>query len=150
MKKNWVMLLSLVLLVLPLVSSMSLEMKDSFGQEETLMAKISGDLISPPLRENIFLYRGHVKVAIDAYVAKINEDYYIYAPLSGKAPLNYSLVIKGIEYTKGTKKISEDLIKNFTVREDYAPFAITPGFVVSKNDFTITLENFLDDDLELT
>ncbi len=149
MKKNLYIMILIFLFITPLFSALTFEMKDTFGQEETLMAKIVGDLTKPPVRENIYFYKGHVRVAIDPYVAKINEDYYIYASLGGKTPENYSLVIKNIEYKKGTKTIKEDLVKNFTVTEEFVDFIINPGFVVTNNDFDITLENLQDKEIEV-
>ena len=150
MKKILLLAIFFILLLSPLLSAIQFEMKENFSREEVLMAKLSGEFVQPPLRENIIFYRGHVRVAMDAYVNKIDDDYYIYAPLSGKEPTNYSIVLEDISYMKGSQKITEDLTKNFTITEEYADFILTPGAIVSKGDFEITVENLRDESIVIT
>lgn len=150
MKKILIFFALFLVLASPLLSAIQFEMKESFAREEVLMAKLSGEFVQPPLRENIVFYRGHVRVAVDAQINKIDDDYYIYAPLSGKEPMNYSIVIEDISYMKGSQKITEDLTKNFTITEEYAEFILTPGAIVSNDDFSITLENLQDESIVIT
>lgn len=138
-----------MLLTISFISAIEFDMKEEFNQGETLMAKLSGDFINPPIKQNIFFYRGHVKTAIDANIARIGEDYYIYAQLFGKTENNYSIVIEDISYKKAGQTIEEDLTKNFTITNKTADFIIKPGFVTTKNDFSITLENLKDEDLQV-
>jgi hypothetical protein len=148
MKKIFIILIFLIF-SMTLVSAINFEMKDTFDQEEVLMAKLSGDFINPPLKQNIFFYRGHVRIAINPSIAKINEDYYVFAPLSGKTSANYSVIIEEVSYKKASKIIEEDLVKNFTITENLIDFIIDKGFVDTKDDFYIEIENLLDEDLEL-
>ena len=139
----------MIFLLLTLVSAIEFDMKESFDQEELLIARLSGDFIEPPLKQNIEFYRGHVRIAIDPFIAKIGSDYYIYAPLSGKTAANYSIVIEEISYRKARETIEEDLVKNFTITDDLIDFIVDKGFVDTKNDFYIELENLLDEDLDV-
>jgi len=150
MKKALIILIAITLLTLSYVSAaISFDMKDTFNQEEILTAKLSGDFINPPLKDNIFFYRGHVRVGVAPYIAKIGDSYYLYAALAGKTPGNYSIVIEDVEYKMASKTIEEDLVKNFTITEAYAPFIIDKGFVVTKNDFYIEVENLKSSNLEI-
>jgi len=149
MKKRFIASVFLVLLTISFISAIEFDMKDEFKQEETLIAKLSGDFINPPLKQNIFLYRGHVRSAIEANIARVGEDYYIYAQLYGKKENNYSLVIEDISYKKARETISEDLVKNFTIINETVDFAISEGFVITKDDFSIKLENLKDEDLNI-
>ncbi len=149
MKKILIIPIILTLLLTTLVSAINFEMKDTFDQEEILTAKLSGDFIDPPLQQNIYFYRGHVRIAISPSIAKINDDYYLFAPLSGKTAGNYSVVIEDVSYKKASKTIEEDLIKNFTITENIVDFILDKGFVDTKSDFYIELENLLDEDLNL-
>lgn len=150
MKKNLLLTVLIIFLILPYISAISIEMKDSFKQDEMLTAKLSGEFVNPPLKENIYFYRQHVKIGIDSSISKIGDDYYLFASLSGKAPNNYSLVIDGVSYKQGTKTITDPIIKNFSVTEELIDFIIDKGFVNTKNDFQISLSNFLDESLEVT
>ncbi len=150
MKKILLPLILFILVLSPLLSAIQFDMKENFSKEEVLMARLSGEFIDPPLKENIFFYRGHVRIAIDVSVAKIGDDYYIYAPLSGKEANNYSIVIEDISYMKGSQKITEDLIKNFTISDEYVDFTVNPGFISTKDDFSVTLENLKDESIIIT
>ena len=150
MKRKVIASLFLALLTISFISAIEFDMKEEFRQSETLLAKLSGDFINPPIKQNIFFYRGHVKTAVDAQIARIGEDYYIYAQLAGKAENNYSIVIEGISYKKAGQTIEEDLTKNFSITGEIVDFTVNPGFISTKDDFSITLENLKDEDLEVS
>lgn len=150
MKKVLIAMIFIISLTLPFISAVDFDMKSNFSQQEILMAKISGDFSEPVLPENIQFFRKHVRIAVDSQVAKINEDYYIYAPLTGKAPGNYSILIEEVEYRQAGKTVDDDLQKNFTITEDLADFTINPGFVNTKENFKIDLENIQSEEITLT
>ena len=146
-KKGVIILI--LLLVVPLISAVEFDMKTNFSQGETLMAKVSGNFLESITNENIFLYRGHVRVSINPYVAKINNDFYIYAQLLGKAPNNYSIVIENAKYMEGNQVNEEDIVKNFSITEDTADFSIEPGFIVTDSDFFIKVQNLQDNKITI-
>ena len=92
--KTKILIILFILLLLPLISAVEFELKTNFSQGETLIAKVSGYFLEPILKENIFFYRGHVRIPMEYDVAEIGEEFYIYALLSDKSPNNYSIVIK--------------------------------------------------------
>ena len=130
-----------ILFLLPIISAVEFDMKTEFNQGETLMARVSGNFLEPILKENIFFYRGHVRISINPNVAKIDDEFYIYAPLLGKAQNNYSIVIKNVRYMKGSQISEDEIVKNFSIIQDIADFTIEPGFVVTKDDFFIRVQN---------
>jgi len=144
MKKSLIFISILFLFVMPIMSAVEFEMKTNFSQEETLMAKVSGYFLEPILKENIFFYRGHVRVPMEYDVAKIDEEFYIYALLSDKDPNNYSIAIKDARYMKGSQVSEEELVKNFSIIENISDFSINPGFVITKDDFFIEVQNLQD------
>jgi len=143
MKKSRIILL-ILLLIFPIISAVEFDMKTNFSQGETLMAKVSGYFLEPILKEDIFFYRGHVRISVDPYVAEIDDEFYIYAKLLDKAPNNYSIAIKNLKYMKGSQISEEDLVKNFSITEDIADFSIDPGFIVTEDDFFIEVQNLQD------
>ena len=134
----------LLLLLFPIISAVEFDMKTEFNQGETLMAKVSGNFLDSILKENIFFYRGHVRISINPEVAKIDDEFYIYAPLLDKTPDNYSIFIENTRYMVGSQISEEDIIKNFSITQNTADFSITPGFIISKNDFFIEVQNLQD------
>jgi len=141
MKKSLIFISILFLFVIPIISAVEFEMKTNFSEGETLMAKVSGYFLEPILKENIFFYRGHVRVPMEYDVAKINEEFYIYALLSGKEPNNYSISIKDVRYMKGSQVSEEEIMKNFSIIENISDFSINPGFVITKGNFFIEVQN---------
>ena len=131
-------------LTMQVISAVEFDMKENFNEGETLMARISGNFLEPILQENIFLYRGHVRIPLEPYVTNIEGDYYIYSQLLGKAPNNYSLSIENVKYMKGAKISDEAITKNFSISNITADFLIEPGFIKTNEDFFIEVQNLQD------
>jgi preprotein translocase subunit YajC len=148
MKKVVLFTITFVLLI-SLVSAVEFEMKSEYKQGEALTAKLIGQFTSPPLKENIEFFRGHVRVAFDHEVAKIGDNFYIFASLIDKQPQNYSIVIDEVEYRQAGKTIDEPLRKNFTVIEEVADFTIDKGFISTNEDFEIILDNLQDESIDI-
>lgn len=137
--KKFFLLFILVIILNP-VSAMELEMKDSFKKGETLFAKISGSLVDSILPSNIIFYRGHVKVPFNFDITRINEDYYLYALLP-ETENNYTLSIEGVRYRQGSQITNISTQKNFSITSETADFYIDPGFVITKGDFSVKVQN---------
>jgi len=142
MKKTLVIFLSL-LLAIQLVSAVEFNIKDEFMKGETLIATVSGNFLKPVLEGNVFFYKAHVRVAIKADVAKINDEYYISAMLPEDSG-NYSLVIENVEYYVGSQVSDEDLIKYFSITNNTADFSVDKGFVITSEDFYLQVQNLQD------
>ncbi len=134
------MVLMLISFLLPVISAVEFDMKSNFGKGETLIAKISGNFVEPPLKENIFFYRGHVQVPMEFDLGKIDGDYYIYAQLPENSE-DYSIEMQKVKYYSGTKIVDDNIIKNFTISNATADFSIEPGFIITNKDFSIELQN---------
>ena len=139
--KTLLLLTLLSVLFLPLISSVEFEMKTKFAQGETLMAVVSGNFLDQITRDNIFFYKGHVRIPTIYEVGKINEDFYIYAMLTGKEQGNYSLMIKDVRYMKGVEITDEDIVKNFTITENTTDFSLNPGFIITSDNFFLEVQN---------
>lgn len=134
----------LLFLLFPLISAVEFDVKANFSQGETLMAKVSGNFLEPVLKENIFFYRGHVKIPVEYDIAKIDEDYYIYALLGDKSPDNYSVAVEGVSYKEGTETVEKNIIRNFTITNETADFSVNPGFIITEDNFSIEIQNLKD------
>ena len=91
--KRGVFLLLVLVLFFPLISSASIEIKNSYSSGETIIAKVLGSFVDPILESNVEFYRGHVKIPIDYEIGFLNNEYYIKASLIGKTANNYSIQI---------------------------------------------------------
>ncbi len=131
----------LIILLIPLISSIDFEMKSEFDQGETLLAKVSGNFLDQITTDNIFFYKDHVRTPFVYDVGKIDEDFYIYAMLTGKEQGNYSVKIKDVRYMSGIEIMDEDIVKNFTITENISDFSLNPGFVITQDDFFLEVQN---------
>jgi hypothetical protein len=125
-------------------------MKSNFSQGETLLARFSGNFVDQITPENIFFYRGHVPTFMLYDVAKINEDFYVYALLTEKTEGNYSISIEGVRYMKAAQTVEDNIVKNFTITNDTAAFSITPGFVKTNGNFYLALQNLQDSSITVS
>ncbi len=83
-------------------------------------------------------------------LAKINDEYYIYAFLGSKSPENYSVALKDVNYLEGSEAVRGDIIKNFTITNETADFSINPGFIITDKDFSIQVQNLKDYEINIT
>jgi hypothetical protein len=139
-----------VLLILPLISAVEIDMKTEFTQGETFMAKISGNFLEPIQKENLLFYReGHVRIPLEYDIAKIDDEFYVYALLGTKAPNNYSMSIENARYMSGPEISEENIVKEFTITEEVADFSVNPGFVIEDKGFVIEVQNLQDFKIEV-
>ena len=143
-----IVVLFLIFLILPIISAIEFDVKEEFSQGETLMAKVSGNFLQPLQKENVFFYRAHVKIPLEYDIKKLDNEYYIYALLSGKQKNNYSISLEGIKYMKGSEIIEEDIKRNFTINNQTADFSIKPGFA-NTNIFSIEVWNLQDKEITI-
>lgn len=134
----------LLLLLLPIISAVEFDMEAEFDQGETLMARISGNFVEQITKDDVYFYRGHVRISQDFDVGKIDNEFYIYAQLLDKMPHNYSIAVEGVRYMVGSQISEDTLTKNFTITNATADFKISPGFVITKQDFSVEVQNLQD------
>ncbi len=139
----------IIFLSLSLVSAIEFNLKENFQVGETMITKVSGNFVTQITRDNVFFYKEHVRIPVDWGMAKINDEYYIYAILSGKEQGNYSISIEDIQYMKGNEIIEDKIVRNFTITGETADFSLNPGVVVSPEDFFIEVQNLKDKQISL-
>ncbi|MCW8965356.1 MAG: hypothetical protein OQK82_01515, partial [Candidatus Pacearchaeota archaeon] len=138
--------LLIILLCLPLISSVEINMQDSFNQKETITASFSGTFLNTLTKDNIVFYREHIRIPIDFELLRVEDFYYIYA-LNDKSSGNYSFSLEDIEYYKQGEIVDEPVSKNFSINKEFADFSINPGFIKTIEDFEIELQNLQDKEL---
>lgn len=147
MKRLFAVLIFLFLF--PVLSAVEIDMKTNFSQGETLIAKVSGNFFEAISKEDISFFRGHVKTSIIPFVTKIDNDFYIYAQLFGKEPNNYSIVIEDAKYFEFNRIIEKDIVKNFSINENFADFSVDKGFIITNKDFDLNVKNLIDDKITI-
>lgn len=134
----------LIFLFFPLISAVEFNLKENFQQGETIIAKVSGNFITPITKDNVFFYKQHVRIPVDYGIGKVNKEYYIYASLSGKTPGNYSISIENVKYMKGAEVVEDKIVRNFSIINETADFSLKPGVIVSSGEFFLEVQNLRD------
>ena len=128
-------------LVISFASAVEFNIAEEYPQGGAIITKISGSFQEIIEEENIRFYRGTVRVPMDFELNKMADEYYLYVSLVDKDPNNYSIVLEEVEYLQGANVIEEDLERNFTITEEVADFSISKGFIMTEDDFRITVQN---------
>ncbi len=139
MKKRITFIL-IIFLLLPITLAVETNLKKEYRPGETLITEISGNFIKPIQEKDIMFYSGRLYVPMIYDLTKIKDKYYLYAILPNKER-NYTLIIKNAKYFEKGEEKQEDLKFNFSVKGEIANFNIRPGFIITNEDFSITLTN---------
>jgi hypothetical protein len=151
MRKGFIIIFFVSILIsISFISAVEFSMKDSYMEHETLLAKISGNFLQGIQDQNVRFYRQNVYVPVEFEIQEIAGDYYLYAMLGDKVANNYSIVIKNTEYYSGEDIISDDLVKNFTIVAEKAPFKIKPGYFITKENISIQVQNLMANSIVIT
>ena len=150
------LILTFFILFIQLASSAEIQFikqSSNFSQGETLIAKVSGNFLEKPTSDNVVFYRGHVRIPVVYELSEVNDDFYIYAMLTGKNQGNYSIALENVIYMQGIQESTEDIIKNFTITNNTADFSVNPGFVVQANtsrSFSLEVQNLKTSEITIT
>ena len=147
--KRFLLLTFSLIILIQIISAVQIEMNEEYSSGETLIAKITGNFVDALGSGNIFFYRDHVRVPTQFTLSKINEDYYLYALLLNKVQGNYSLQIQDVRYKIATQVKDDDVIQNFTIKNETADFYVSPGVIRTSDDFSLELTNLRDNKIEV-
>jgi len=130
----------LLILTLPLISAISIDLKEIYQPGQTLLATIQGNFVESLTTGQIYFYQGRIQIPLIYDLGKIQDKYYIYALLPNQEK-NLSLIIKDAHYIENTEEYTQDIIQNFSVQGNLIDFSVSPGFIISNKDFEISIES---------
>ncbi|MDP1695733.1 MAG: hypothetical protein Q8L29_02365 [archaeon] len=130
-------------------SAISVEMKESYERQETMLVKISGDIREPITSDNIVLKRGHVLVPLEYEVKRIGNDYYLWA-LSPLNENNYTLWINNVVTSVAGVVNKTNFAYNFTTTNVLTDYYIKPAVIYTNKDFEIRAYNNGDTSKEIS
>ncbi|MBU3913537.1 MAG: hypothetical protein KKE50_05600 [Nanoarchaeota archaeon] len=135
-----VLLLFLILLSFNIVSALNIELNENFQPGETALGTIEANFLSPITPENIYFYSDRVSIPLVFDIARISDKYYFYIILPVHER-NYTMMLKNAHYFENSKEILADIEKNFSVLGNITEFSVYPGFIITKQNFTLSLES---------
>ncbi|MFH1307931.1 MAG: hypothetical protein ABIH72_03695 [archaeon] len=134
--KKWVIIL---LLLLPLVSAISTDIKEVYEPGETLITIIEGNFIDPITISDISFISARKSVPMIYDLGKFRDKYYLYSLLPYEEK-NYTLVIRDAHYFELGER-QEDININFSVKGNLTKFQVSPGFIITDKSFKISIES---------
>ena len=151
MKKSIILLVAVFILIYSFysVSAVASDLKDSYQPKETAIGKISGNGLEPILKENIELKRKNVLVPIEYDVKKIGDEWIVWF-IAPEGENNYTLYIRDIATTVNGVNQKADYEKNFSVLGQIIEYNVNPGAVFAQDDFSVTVNSFVDDEIDIT
>lgn len=121
------------------VFAISADIKSSYPPGETVISKISGNILEPITADKVEFRRGHVLVPFDYDLQKIGGDYYLWF-VTPENEMNYTLAIKNITTSISGKRVQITYESNFSVSGNLSEYWAKPGFVSTEKDFEIKVQ----------
>lgn len=136
------MLFMFVLFVFPISALEISSSKTVFDQGETLIVTLEGNILEPITKQDIGFFLAHEQKPFDYDLVRIDNTYFIYAIL----PYNenqYTLRISDVYFKENNQFLTEDLNFDFAMSNLTADFYVSPGTIVTNENFTLELYNNL-------
>lgn len=150
MKKGILIAGFLVAFVLSLcfVSAITTTLGTSYRPGETAVVELSGNILEPIAFGNVMIKRNNVIMAQDYDVKKLGEKYYIWFQ-SPKDAGNYTLWIKNLKTTINGVPSVIDFSQNFTVSGNFVDYSVSPGFMMTGNNFQMNVKVYGDNNIPI-
>jgi predicted nucleic acid-binding Zn ribbon protein len=143
------LILLFIIFLIPSVLAISTDLKPSYQQGETIIIKISGDILQEIPSENIELKRGHVQVPFNYEIDKVGLDYFLYG-IAPNSQNNYTLIINDIIVKENGLPTIKNFKQNFSTTSNLVSYSIKPGFIITSSNFVITATSNLNTTTTIT
>jgi hypothetical protein len=141
-------LIAICFLLLVNVSAISTNMGGDYRPGETAVVELSGNILEPIAFGNVMIKRNNVLMAQDYDVKKLGERYYIWFS-SPRDEGNYTLWIKNLKTTVNGVPSVTDFSQNFSVKGNFIDYSVSPGFMMTGNNFEINVKVYGDNDIPI-
>ncbi len=133
------------LILIPNVHAISTDLKPVYQPGETIIGKISGNILESLNKNQIRFLRGHVDVPFEYDLQKIKEEYYMWATAPLNVSQNYTLLIENVFTTLNGQQTEIDYRQNFSVFGNLTEYSVKPGAVITDKDFELKVQSYLDE-----
>ncbi len=134
-----------------MVSSVSIETKDSYDLGETFIAEVKGNFIEDIGLADINFYRRHMQTSFEnVFIESFENRTFIYFDISlDKVVDDYSVVISDVLHVKGAEESREDVFVNFSIVSDVVPFSVSPGVIYTEGIYDLEIKNYIEGEIEI-
>lgn len=138
-----IIFLVILIFIIPLGLAISSDLKEEYKSGETIIIKISGNILDNIEKERVEFKRKHVGIPVEFEIKKLKDEWYIWA-IAPFNENNYTLLIREISTTVDGKSENVDYEKNFSVIGERVDYNVKPGAITATNDFSIIINSFKD------
>ena len=122
-----------------LTQAITTDLRANYSPGETIIIKISGNILEQISQSQVEFKRGHVSVPAEYEIINLGGDYFLWA----LAPLgvnNYTLHLNDISTTVQGKVKKIDFEQNFSVYGNVIDYSVKPGIIFAKEDFQVIIQ----------
>ena len=128
--KRFIFIICFFVLAVSSVGAVSSDLRDNYAPRETMIGKLSNNIIGQITREQVSLVKdGHIQVGFDYDIRKLGNTYYVWL-IAPQNPGNYTLIIEDIPATEGGYPQIVDYQKDFIVGGQQVNYSVKPGAVL--------------------
>ena len=118
--------------------AISSDMQQNYLSAQTVVTKLSGNILQPISASQVEIKRNNVRVAWDYDIKKLGNDYYLwFITQNVQNETNYTLYIHNITTTYLGNEESVDFNQSFSVEPQLSDYYIKPGFIFTMDDFNV-------------
>jgi hypothetical protein len=129
------------ILCLAQAAALSTDLKSTYSAKETMIIKITGNIVQPIDASQVIFKRNNIFVPLEYDVGRVGEQWYVWA-IAPQTSANYSFSLQNIVTSSGSGVKNENYQKNFSVSQNMSSYNVKPGFIISDEDFPVTIEVF--------
>ncbi|MFH1802616.1 MAG: hypothetical protein ABH864_04140 [archaeon] len=135
--KRLIFLFAIFLLLIPSAISVSTDLRTSYSPKETMIGEISGGILAPIQRSQVRVVKdGHLDVGVQYDVKRLGSKQFIWIIAPANAG-QYRLILEDVvALVDGVPEVI-DFTHDFTVQGSLIQYTISPGFILTDDDFEI-------------
>ncbi len=147
MRKEIALCMVIGIFLIGLSSALSTDMKAKYAPGETMIVKVSGNIVDPlSVRQVSFLRAGNVQEVPTVYdLKKLGDTYYLWA-LAPKIANTYTLILRDVATTVAGTPTKIEFRQNFSVTGNLTDYIISPGLVITDGAFQVHVQLYADEE----
>ena len=139
----------IVLILIQGVSALSVNLKNMYASEETMIAEVEGVLLQPIQTNQIEFKRNNVIIPLEFEIKTLGESTFLWA-IAPRNENNYTLSLKEVVVRENGEQRTMSYEKNFSVISNHTLYNVRPGAISSKKDFQIEITSFADEEIKIS
>ncbi len=126
-------------------SAVSSDIGNNYQPKETVVVRVSGNILEPIPPSSFEIKRKNVKVPVEYDLKRFGNDYYVWF-VTPQEENNYTFVINDVHTTVSGENKIIDYEKEFFVKGNLSDYYVKPGFFYATKNIEMSI--YLNEDIE--